>query len=342
MRRAVFAAVVAAAIAVGVGAVAGPFDVPRASGGTASGLTLASSSITAATGGLAGATQITTALSLVTVNTSAHAVKLPPTPAVGDVMYVVNVTADTTKRFIIYPGEAGDQIDNLGAGVGYEAYTGVCVATSAAQWRCMPQQIVTTAVGGPTILGGYYGAFVDGGQGGSGFAMKIGNADLQLGYSADLDMTGWAETRKILVRDNQTPAVVFAESTNNYLAIHTTNSAEHLVVHKPASFASTTAIAAFATGGQASATVICDDEDFADVTTVGTAGDSVKFPTPSEAGKRCFVSNRGANAMDLFPASGGTLCIAGSACAAADAALSVAANALYECFAISTTVWRCK
>jgi len=160
--------------------------------------------------------------------------------------------------------------------------------------------------------------------------------------NSNLYFTGTSGNNKLTLVDNYADALSILEGTNSYVKYVTTNSSERIVNGKPTSFASTTSITAFATGGQASATVICDDEDFADVTTVATGGDSVKFTTPSEAGKRCFVSNRGANAMDLFPASGGTLCFAGSACAAADAALSMAANSLYECFAISTTVWRCK
>lgn len=64
---------------------------------------------------------------------------------------------------------------------------------------------------------------------------------------------------------------------------------------------SSNGITAFATGGQTNAAVL--PSMLNRVTTVATIGDSVKL-LPSVAGLEITVSNAGANAMDVFPATG--------------------------------------
>jgi hypothetical protein len=64
-------------------------------------------------------------------------------------------------------------------------------------------------------------------------------------------------------------------------------------------YLSGTTITAFATGGQASATALT--KEFNDITTVATAGDSVKLPAAA-AGLKITVKNSGAAALDIFPA----------------------------------------
>lgn len=67
----------------------------------------------------------------------------------------------------------------------------------------------------------------------------------------------------------------------------------------PVNYSNQTGITAFATGGQASATQLT--EEINNVTTVATAGDSVKLPA-AVAGKHIWVKNSGAAALDIFPA----------------------------------------
>ncbi len=67
----------------------------------------------------------------------------------------------------------------------------------------------------------------------------------------------------------------------------------------PINYSNATGITAFATGGQASATALT--EEINNVTTVATAGDSVKLPA-AVAGKHVHVKNSGATALDIFPA----------------------------------------
>lgn len=94
---------------------------------------------------------------------------------------------------------------------------------------------------------------------------------------------------------------------------------------------STTAgITAFAGGGQASATALTTDIN--EVSTVATAADSVKLPSAA-AGYSVTIINNGANACDVFPASGDNLG------AGIDTAASLAAGAkiTYDCY--DTTNW---
>ena len=65
-----------------------------------------------------------------------------------------------------------------------------------------------------------------------------------------------------------------------------------------------TAITAFATGGQANATVL--SATYNRVTTVATAADSVKLPA-AVAGSRVVVFNKGASSLNVFPATGGII-----------------------------------
>ena len=78
-------------------------------------------------------------------------------------------------------------------------------------------------------------------------------------------------------------------------------------------------ITAFATGGQGSAVQL--DDTYNVISTVGTAGDSVKLPPVFVAESIMYIKNDAAtNAMDVFPASGD------DAGAGTDTAVSVAAG----------------
>ena len=69
------------------------------------------------------------------------------------------------------------------------------------------------------------------------------------------------------------------------------------------------------------------------VSTVGTTGDAQTLPVAS-AGKTVIVTNQGANAMDLFPASGDDINETG-----ANTAVSVAVNETVLCVAYDSTNW---
>lgn len=114
-------------------------------------------------------------------------------------------------------------------------------------------------------------------------------------------------------------------------ALTTAPSFSDITVADPINYSSATGITAFAGGGQASATQLT--EEHSNVTTVATAADSVKLPT-AEAGILLVVENNGANSMDVFPATGGT--INGGA---ANAAIKVPAGARKYFMAISATAW---
>lgn len=92
------------------------------------------------------------------------------------------------------------------------------------------------------------------------------------------------------------------------------------------------ALTAHAAGGQASALQL--GQGISRVTTVATAGDSVKLPA-SAAGMFVVVTNAAAaNAMDVFPATGDAI-----NALSANAALSVAANKTVIFFCAVAGTW---
>jgi len=91
-------------------------------------------------------------------------------------------------------------------------------------------------------------------------------------------------------------------------------------------------ITAFATGGQASATLLIADDNV--ISTVATAGDSVKLPSASPSLK-VWVYNDSANSLDLFPNTSDS--INGIAI---DTAISIAPGAGVSLRSISATVWK--
>lgn len=93
----------------------------------------------------------------------------------------------------------------------------------------------------------------------------------------------------------------------------------------------TASITAFAGGGQGSAVQLTSTVN--NITTVATAGDSVKLPE-AIAGLVVIVQNNGANAADVFPATGETI-NGGSA----NAAVSLPAGARMEFIGTTTTNW---
>lgn len=90
-------------------------------------------------------------------------------------------------------------------------------------------------------------------------------------------------------------------------------------------YSAASGIVAHAGGGQADATVLA--ASFNRVATVATAADSVKLPA-ALPGMSLVVANRGANSMNVFPATGGTI-----NALSANAAFAMAANAtaLFVC-----------
>ena len=90
-------------------------------------------------------------------------------------------------------------------------------------------------------------------------------------------------------------------------------------------------ISANAGGGQGSATEILST--MCRVATVTTTGDSVRLPTTFLTNTEIEIFNAGANAMDVFPASGDNLG------AGVDTAVSVAVGALTRFKSMDATVW---
>ena len=95
-------------------------------------------------------------------------------------------------------------------------------------------------------------------------------------------------------------------------------------------YTATNAITARAGGGQTNATALTSR--FNRITTSATTGDSVRLPA-AKAGASVFVFNKGANSVDVFPASGDKV-----NALSADAAYAVAATkgAMFACMVDGT------
>lgn len=103
-------------------------------------------------------------------------------------------------------------------------------------------------------------------------------------------------------------------------------------------WAVTNGLTAHAGGGQGSATPL-GATTVNRFTTVGSAGDSALLTTPAAGGLSQVVVNHGANAMDLFPASGHNIILADGTDLGANAALSIPAGSLTWLVSLSDTTW---
>lgn len=108
--------------------------------------------------------------------------------------------------------------------------------------------------------------------------------------------------------------------------------ANSISINSPVTYKGAAGITAFAGGGQANATILTAEINYID--TVATANDSVKLVV-SALGKRVVIFNDGANAVNIFPASGGAIDALG-----ANAAYSLAAGASREFYGKSATLWK--
>jgi hypothetical protein len=119
--------------------------------------------------------------------------------------------------------------------------------------------------------------------------LSDGTADLSVGdlaVTGDLTVTGTTTLNGTLVLGDAAADALTVNATTTYA--------------EPINYDNATTITAFATGGQASATALTAEIN--NVTTVATAGDSVKLPA-AVAGKHIYIKNSGAAALDIFPAS---------------------------------------
>lgn len=92
-----------------------------------------------------------------------------------------------------------------------------------------------------------------------------------------------------------------------------------------------TGITAHAGGGQANAVLLT--AAFNRVTTVATGGDSVRLP-PAVPGATCVVFNRGAQSMNVFPATGQSI-----NALSPNSALAVAAGAGARFVCVAAGIW---
>jgi hypothetical protein len=116
-----------------------------------------------------------------------------------------------------------------------------------------------------------------------------------------------------------------------YVAGGGTEAFDNLTMANPINYDHNTTITAFATGGQASATALTGE--FNNVTTVATAGDSVKLPTAA-AGLSITVKNSGVADLAVFPASSDSI-----NALAVNLSVTIPVSGMITFKAINATVW---
>ncbi len=146
-----------------------------------------------------------------------------------------------------------------------------------------------------------------------------------------------ADMKLILVNETRAAiraaiAAIIAEASGEFATLSGANTylgAQTFSV--PNAYSNATGITAFAGGGQASATALTKEQN--NVTTVATAGDSVKLPA-AVAGLKITVKNSGATALDIFPASGDSI-----DAMAVDLAVRIQPNSVISFMAKDAIVW---
>lgn len=141
--------------------------------------------------------------------------------------------------------------------------------------------------------------------------------DLVNGTTGDLTVAGTATFNG---------PIVLGDAAADSLTINSTTTYSEVV-----NYSNATSITAFAGGGQASAVALT--EEINNVTTVATAGDSVKLPA-AVAGAHVYVKNSGATALDIYPASNDSI-----DALAINLAVRIMPGSSINFYAINGTVW---
>lgn len=126
-----------------------------------------------------------------------------------------------------------------------------------------------------------------------------GVSDTQLGIAVEGVLVGGANTTGLF-----TDSIVEQTTSVGVTVAGVLAKSGGITSTIPNIYKGVTSITAFATGGQASATVLTGE--FNEVTVCATAGDSVKLPTPV-LGTVINVKNAGANYSDVFGQTGATI-----------------------------------
>jgi hypothetical protein len=259
-----------------------------------------------ATGGQASATALTASYNEVsTCATAGDSVKLP-TAVAG---YAITVKNNGAAALDIFPNTS-DSIDGLAADLAVRIQpnsTATFRSNNATVWESTVDDSLT--LNAPTTVSGQ---------------LEIKAADSAGNTVTTITNASQAAARTYTIPDAGASAnFVMSEGAATINGSKTFGS--------PVIYNNATGITAFATGGQASATALTAENN--NVTTVATAGDSVKLPAAA-AGLKITVKNSGAAALDIFPASSDSI-----DALAADLAVRIQPGSVATFSAIDATVW---
>ena len=230
-----------------------------------------------ATGGQGSAVELLETYNVVTVvGTAGDSVRLPTTFFERAVIWVSN--ADATEAMDLFPASGGDLGQGLNAALsipaGESAYFINAGSTTWRQLTFVPKRLLGSVSTGPEIL--------DQTPTSSDPNIRPNQADVNSGI-------GSRSADEISIITGGVEAVRWVELNGGVLQ----------------GLKAGLGLTAFATGGQVSALPLEDTHNV--VTTVGTAGDSIRLPVVFAIDAVIHVKNDGANALDLFPASGDDL-----------------------------------
>lgn len=278
-------------------------------------------------------------------------VRLPLSPTVGDTYTILVASSvlgnpNSGTGIAVYPG-LGDTFRNRTANIpltlfAFQTMIVRCIAAGAtATWESsvLPGYYDASADMALSVVLNHYATYAN-----TSSVQIYGN--LQIFNGAPFVYSGPSGSNVLRFPDNLAEALYIGENTNRYIRFVSTDGSE--AVHVDKTFVATTDallggrtlkygydindgsgfannVVAFAGGGQASAVVVAFGVTF--VTTVGTAGDSVKLPDNAGAASAVIeVWNTTATSMNLFPPVGGTINGGGL-----NAAIAVPAGAMAYC-----------
>jgi len=278
-------------------------------------------------GGQGSATALSVGLNVVSTCASNGDSLLLPTTAAGKISEVQNLGAAIAALF----PPSGSQIDGNSANASTNIAAGDfirCEAVSSTRWNCSTSIIQNSSnikliTGSLTVSGALAGSS-------SGFTIP-GSVTIQNGGQLYFSSTT-SGNNKIYFASNKALGLTLGDdsTTNTAMSFDSTTSANVINASWLFAFSKTDSITAHAGGGQASATSCTTQQ--CNLTTVGSAGDSVKIVTAARRAP-VVVCNTTATSANAFPQSGENLG------AGTDTAVAVAGTSCKEFFSTSSTTY---
>lgn len=294
---------------------------------------------------------LTTEYNLITTCASGNGVQLQ-TAALGKHVFIRNEGSNTCK---IYP-VSGSSIDTLSATVPLSLVQNASVdlaGVSATKWDSGSTQffknIDATFQSGMefAVNAGGTLSFTDGSGGTAIMTMNMsGTPQISTAATSDFVPGGgiWfnGTTKKIFLNDNNASAFTLDNDTDltDIIFVVTTNGSESIAFGYVTKYSTSASVAAAGSTSQATATQLTSEINVITSATAVTATGVALLPAAT--GLHQVIKNRGSITITLFPnnAQDDAICVS-VGCSAADAGVTIAANASLNCYASDANTWEC-